>query len=68
MTLLAAALADSYWQARAVSEIVGWPGLCLLAGSVVLLFVPVLGDRQLKHTARGTASLDHPMADRLLDG
>jgi hypothetical protein len=68
MTLLAAALADSYWHARAVSEIVGWPGLCLLAGSVVFLVVPELGDRQFKQTARGTALLDHPMADRLLDG
>ncbi|MDB5338652.1 MAG: hypothetical protein JWN70_4271 [Planctomycetaceae bacterium] len=32
--LLAAGLADSLWQARRLSEMLGWPGVCILAASI----------------------------------
>jgi hypothetical protein len=71
MTLLAAALADAFWHARAVSEMVGWPGLILLVVSLVYLFHSgAIDDRHSKHTNLfgGSAIVGHPMRDRLLDG
>jgi hypothetical protein len=35
--LVAAALADTVWQSRAASEMIGWPGLYLLAPSFICL-------------------------------
>jgi hypothetical protein len=35
--LLAAALADSVWRARAVSEMLGWPGVFLIVVAFVCL-------------------------------
>ncbi len=49
--LVAAALADSVWQSRAVSEMVGWPGVCLLVVSFLcLIHSGALDDRQLTRT------------------
>ena len=47
MTLLAAGLADTCWHARAVSEMIGWPGLYLLGISLAcLVHSNALDDRQ----------------------
>ncbi len=37
MILVAAALADTVWQSRTASEMIGWPGLYLLAPSFICL-------------------------------
>ena len=37
MILVAAALADTVWQSRAASEMIGWPGIYLLAPSFICL-------------------------------
>ena len=37
MILVVAALADTVWQSRAVSEMIGWLGICVLALSSVSL-------------------------------
>jgi hypothetical protein len=56
MTFLAAALAHSCWNARAVSEMFGWFGLCLLMPSLVcLVHSGCLENRQLTHSTRGRA-------------
>ncbi len=54
--LVSAALADSMWHARAISEIIGWPGFCVLFASIVCLCRSgLLDDRQLTHTTPGDA-------------
>jgi hypothetical protein len=50
--LVAAALADSIWQARALGELIGGSRLLLLLVSVVcLIHSTALDDRQLTHAA-----------------
>ncbi len=56
MTLLAAGLADTCWHARAVSEMIGWPGLYLLGISLAcLVHSGSLDDRQPTPNARWQA-------------
>ena len=56
MTFLAAALAHSCWNARAISEMFGWFGLYLLVPSLVcLIHSGYLENRQLIHSTRGQA-------------
>jgi hypothetical protein len=64
LTFLAAALADSCWHARAVSEMVGGPGLFLLIVSLVCLFHSGALDEGHSIDAiqsSESAIVDHPM-------
>jgi hypothetical protein len=61
MILLAAGLADAVWHARAASEMLGSPGLCLLSAALVCLIRSGAFD-DLKST------VDHPLRDHWLDG
>ena len=56
MILLAAGLVDSCWHARASSEMIGWPGLCLIVVSMVGLFYSgEFDDRQVTQITPGQA-------------
>jgi hypothetical protein len=80
--LLAAALADSVWRARSVSEMLGWPGVVLLFASFACLLHSGTLDEDQRTRKRAlpgwtpndifksdeSDTTDHPMRDRLLDG
>jgi hypothetical protein len=56
MILLAAGLVDSCWHARALSEMIGWPGLCLIVVSMVgLYYSGAFDDRQVTQITPGQA-------------
>jgi hypothetical protein len=58
MILLAAGLVDSCWHARGLSEMIGWPGLCLIVVSMVdLYYSGAFDDRQVTITPRQALDL-----------